>query len=201
MTLPALQEAARRLIVAALNVPESTARRFVSQLADQAVAFINGAFAGATQTLTAAAAFNYPTVNVGSWLYLYDAGSGTIVPGYYQVAEHTDAGNVVLAADPRTAAAIAAATDPVDVCCILGEVAQFTHLAAADIQDRRERVKQALPALPSPYPDPADVWHTAAPYGANGDIQGTKTASTITNCEPGNIANGVVIDDVTGTLV
>lgn len=49
-------------------------------------------------------------------------------------------------------------------------------------------------------PDAANVWHGTATYGNPGSpITPTKLGSSIPNCEPGNIKNAVVIDDVTGT--
>ncbi len=48
-------------------------------------------------------------------------------------------------------------------------------------------------------PEASEVWHTAV-FGANSEVNGTKVASSIANCEAGNIKSGVVIDDVTGTL-
>ena len=49
-------------------------------------------------------------------------------------------------------------------------------------------------------PDANEVWHTAV-FGANSEVNGTKVASSIANCEAANIKNGVIIDDVNGTFL
>jgi len=48
-------------------------------------------------------------------------------------------------------------------------------------------------------PEANEVWHTAV-FGANSEVNGTKVASSIVNCEAANIKKGVTIDDVNGTL-
>jgi hypothetical protein len=48
------------------------------------------------------------------------------------------------------------------------------------------------------YPAASSVW-TGTQFGPNNESTGTKVASSITNCEPGNVKKDVVIGDVTGT--
>jgi len=60
---------------------------------------------------------------------------------------------------------------------------------------------QHIGACPPPSPTipaVANVWNGTA-YGYYGALTGTKRASSIANCEAGNIKDDVVIDDVTGT--
>jgi hypothetical protein len=50
-------------------------------------------------------------------------------------------------------------------------------------------------------PAASDVWHAASAYGVGGSgSTPSKVASSITNCTAANVADGVSIDDVTGTL-
>lgn len=49
-------------------------------------------------------------------------------------------------------------------------------------------------------PDVANVWYGSGQYGyAGGLLTPTKRASSIANCEAGNVKKDVVIDDVTGS--
>lgn len=203
MSVAMLQEAARLVIQAALKLPEAVARHHVRRLADQTILFDDGAYTIATRTLTKAGAFTAATTSTRTWLYLHDAGSGRIVPGWYRVVSRTSDNAVVLDREIRTRTAIAGALVPVDVRCIRGQLADMAGAHIAFPRTWQDVVRQLLPVLPQPaYPVEADVWHTAGTYGPDGDdFTPAKTASTIANCEPGNIANGVVIDDVTGTLV
>lgn len=75
-------------------------------------AFVDGAFANATLTLTKVGAFPAATCQAGDKLYLDDNGSGEVTPGLYTISARTDDNNVVLTADIRSGA-----PDPTDVRC------------------------------------------------------------------------------------
>lgn len=50
------------------------------------------------------------------------------------------------------------------------------------------------------YPAEANVWYGTGQYGPTGtDYTPSKRASSIANCEAGNVKSGVQIDNVTGT--
>ena len=51
-------------------------------------------------------------------------------------------------------------------------------------------------------PTASNVWTGTGTYGYSDSLTTpTKRASSITNCTAGNVKNGVVIDDVTGTYI
>lgn len=202
MSVAALQDAARLVIQNALHLPEAVARHHVTLLADQSILFDDGAYAIATRTLTKAAAFTDAAVAANPWLYLHDAGSGRVVPGWYRIVSRTSDNAVVLDREIRTLAAIIGALVPVDVRCIRGQLADMAGAYMTHPRIWREQVRHLLPPLRQPvYPVEADVFHTAAAYGPDGDnFTPAMVASDIANCEPGNVKLGVVIDDVTGTF-
>lgn len=203
MSVAVLQEAARLVIQNALKLPEARARQHVDRLADQTILCDDGAWTAATRTLTKAGAFTVATTSTRTWLYLHDAGSGRVVPGWYRVVSRTSDNAVVLDREIRTRAAIAGALVPVDVRVIRGQLADMAGAYTCHPLDWKERVRVLLPVVPEPvYPAEAAVWNGTATYGPYGDdFTPAMHASDIANCEPGNIKNGVVIDDVTGTFV
>lgn len=75
-------------------------------------AFVDGAFANATNTLTKVGAFPAATCQAGDKLYLDDNGSGEVTAALYTISVRTDDDNVVLTADIRSGA-----PDPTDVRC------------------------------------------------------------------------------------
>ena len=203
MSVALLQEAARLVIQNALRLPEAVARHHVRRLADQTILCDDGAWTAATRTLTKAGAFTAVTTNSSTWLYLHDAGSGRVEAGWYRVVSRTSDNAVVLDREIRTRAAVAGGLNAVDVRVIRGQLADMAGAWTCHPVDWKEYVRNLLPVLPQPvYPAVANVWHGTGTYGPDGDdFTPTKVASSIANCEPGNILNGVVIDDVTGTHV
>lgn len=168
MTVALLQDVARRLIQHHLALPEPIARRHIAELGGQSVAFSDGVLTAATLTLTKAGAFGVAVAGLKTWLYLYDAGSATVIPGWYTGCRVSD-NAVTLDRDPRTPAAIALECEPIDIVCIVGELATFTAISVAIASDRRDMVRYQLPALPDAvWPAEADV-ADGVTYGPNGD--------------------------------
>ncbi|MFA6047097.1 MAG: hypothetical protein WC718_19100, partial [Phycisphaerales bacterium] len=186
-----------------LHLPEAVARHHVRRLADQTILSDAGAWTAATRTLTDAGSFTELTTSTRTWLYLHDAGSGTVIPGWYRVVSRTNDNSVVLDREIRTPPAVALAAVVIDVRIVRGALADMAGAHIRDRQNLSQEVRRLLPVLPLPvYPAVANVWHGTATYGPDGDdFTPTKVASSIANCEPANILNGVVIDDVTGTHV
>jgi hypothetical protein len=80
------------------------------------------------------------------------------------------------------------------------EAARNTDPGPANVLDSAVSYKICNSTMVPLYhaPDVSEVWNTAT-FGAYGLTAGTKRASSITNCTPGNVKDDVVIDDVTGT--
>lgn len=169
MSIAYLQEAARLAIQNALKLPEAVARHHVTLLADQTILFDDGAWTAATRTLTKAAAFTVATTTTRTWLYLHDAGSGRVVPGWYRVVSRTSADAVVLDREIRTRAAVAAAQAAVDVRCVRGELADMAGAYVTHPQDWKEEVRRLLPPLRDPVWPAEDDVADGVKYGPDGD--------------------------------
>lgn len=164
-----LQAAAANVIEQVLHIPLQVARRHVAELADQVIACADGELTGATLTLTKAGVFTAALAHDHYWLVLADAGSGTIIPGCYEISCRTSDNAVVLATDPRTAAAIHDETDPVDVVVVVGELARLAAIGIQSLANRRQLLMDLLPAIPEPvWPAEADV-ADGVKYGPTGD--------------------------------
>lgn len=162
-----LQEIARHLIQSQLALPEPVARRHVAELGDQTVACSDGALTAATLTLTAAGVFPVTIAGPSTPLYLADAGSATIIPGFYTGCRDSD-NAVTLDRDPRTPAAIALECEPVDIVVVVGELAIFAAVSVA-AADRKFLVRSLLPVLPEPVWPAEDDVADGVTYGPTGD--------------------------------
>lgn len=169
MSVAMLQEAARLVIQNALHLPEAVARHHVTLLADQTILCDDGAWTAATRTLTKAGVFTAALVVGHPWLYLHDAGSGTVVPGWYRIVSRTSDNAVVLDREIRTLAAVTALAVVIDVRVIRGDLADMAGAHLREPRHWKVEARRLLPPLrDAVWPAEADVAAGTA-YGPDGD--------------------------------